>query len=141
MDFGVYMTFPTGFKDCMPDTAVGATGIAAGLRMCAKGYTAGQISYPSLGSVGAKQGTLIVLKAALTTDLPVDVLRYAASHPDFPNESTADQFFSERQFEAYRETGYAACRDMLKAGALDACRVGRMSRDEEPQPTLTETRT
>jgi hypothetical protein len=47
--------------------------------------------------------------------LPFDVLRYAAQHDSYPNESTADQFFGERQFEAYREAGYAACRDMLES--------------------------
>jgi hypothetical protein len=32
--------------------------------------------------------------------------RYKADHPDFPHESTADQFFDETQFECYRALGY-----------------------------------
>jgi hypothetical protein len=28
------------------------------------------------------------------------------SHPDFPHESTADQWFSESQFESYRRLGF-----------------------------------
>lgn len=31
---------------------------------------------------------------------------YAAKEPDFPHQSTADQFFNEEQFEAYRALGY-----------------------------------
>jgi hypothetical protein len=42
------------------------------------------------------------------------VLRYATNNPEFPNESTADQFFDERQFETYREAGYAATAGMIR---------------------------
>ena len=34
------------------------------------------------------------------------MLRYAALHAEFPHQSTADQFFSESQFESYRALGY-----------------------------------
>jgi hypothetical protein len=36
---------------------------------------------------------------------PLDERRYAAFHQDFPHEPTADQFFSEEQFESYRALG------------------------------------
>jgi hypothetical protein len=36
----------------------------------------------------------------------VGVEQYHAGHPDFPHESTADQFFSEDQFEGYRRLGH-----------------------------------
>jgi hypothetical protein len=114
VDFGVFIDFPDNFKQSIPDAAIPAAGIASGLRLCAQSYCAGEIAYPQVGNASAKKGNLVVLKAALVTDLPADVLRYAVGHRDFPNESTVDQFFDERQFEAYRETGYAACRDMLK---------------------------
>jgi hypothetical protein len=35
----------------------------------------------------------------------VGIEQYRAEHPDFPHESTADQFFREDQFEAYRRLG------------------------------------
>ena len=35
----------------------------------------------------------------------MDVRSYAADHPAFPHESTADQWFSESQLEAYRALG------------------------------------
>jgi Patatin-like phospholipase len=50
-------------------------------------------------------GVLIYMKATLSGDEPVDVLNYARSHPVFPHESTANQFFTEAQFESYRMLG------------------------------------
>jgi 8-oxo-dGTP pyrophosphatase MutT (NUDIX family) len=38
-------------------------------------------------------------------DEPADVAGYADLHPKFPHESTADQWFSESQFESYRRLG------------------------------------
>jgi len=50
-------------------------------------------------------GVLIYVKAAFYGDEPADVYNYARSHTDFPHESTADQWFSESQFESYRKLG------------------------------------
>lgn len=49
--------------------------------------------------------TILYCKAALPDGAPIAVEHYAASHPDFPHESTADQFFDEAQFEAYLQLG------------------------------------
>jgi len=56
---------------------------------------------------GDKPGVLIYVKASLTekADEPADVLEYAASHPGFPHDTTADQWFSESQFESYKRLG------------------------------------
>lgn len=48
---------------------------------------------------------LFYIKPTLTGDEPADVIQYAKSHPTFPHESTADQFFDEAQWESYRELG------------------------------------
>jgi hypothetical protein len=50
-------------------------------------------------------GVLLYLKATLSGDEPVDVRNYAMSHPDFPHETTANQWFGESQFESYRTLG------------------------------------
>ena len=50
-------------------------------------------------------GYLIYLKASLTGDEDIGIEQYRAGHPDFPHQSTADQFFAEDQFEAYRRLG------------------------------------
>lgn len=38
---------------------------------------------------------------------------YRATHPDFPHESTGDQFFGEQQFECYRALGYIVVEEAL----------------------------
>ncbi len=53
-------------------------------------------------------GTLLYIKSSLTGDEPKDVLQYATTSLAFPHESTADQWFTESQFESYRALGYAA---------------------------------
>jgi hypothetical protein len=53
----------------------------------------------------AKNGILLYLKASLTSDEPADVLNYKSRYPAFPHQSTADQWFTESQFEGYRALG------------------------------------
>lgn len=48
---------------------------------------------------------ILVLKPRLIAGLTPDVVNYAQTHPDFPNQSTVDQFFDEAQFESYRQLG------------------------------------
>lgn len=50
-------------------------------------------------------GSILVIEANLTVDMPWDVHSYAEGHPKFPDDSTADQFFDFGQFEAYRKLG------------------------------------
>jgi hypothetical protein len=51
-------------------------------------------------------GKLIYIKPAVYGDEPRDIFNYAKGHPDFPHESTADQFFDEPQFESHRMLGF-----------------------------------
>lgn len=48
---------------------------------------------------------LLYLKPTLTGEEPADLSEYHLRHPDFPQESTADQFFDEAQWESYRKLG------------------------------------
>jgi hypothetical protein len=43
----------------------------------------------------------------------VDIDAYARVHAEFPNETTADQFFDEDQLEAYRELGIETAEQAL----------------------------
>lgn len=54
----------------------------------------------------ARVGRLLYIKPSYFGPLPVDVRSYAEVSKAFPHESTADQFFSESQFESYRRLGY-----------------------------------
>ncbi len=60
-------------------------------------------------------GTLVYLKLAMVNELPTDVYSYKGLNPTFPHQSTADQFFDEKQFEAYRELGYTIAWKMMES--------------------------
>jgi len=64
-----------------------------------------RIAYPEAGGDKSKHGWLLYIKPTYLEDLPVDVRAYAAAHGDFPHETTTDQWFSESQFESYRQLG------------------------------------
>jgi hypothetical protein len=62
--------------------------------------TVGRIIYPD----GAN-GIIVYIKPELCGDEPVDVASYARRHLTFPHDYTANQWFTEQQFEAYRKLG------------------------------------
>jgi hypothetical protein len=103
IDFGISITFEHGIhivpKD-QPDPHAGYCAV-------------GTINYGDVDPKG-KPGTLIYLKPAISGDEPYDVFNYARASTDFPHETTADQWFSESQFESYRVLGRNALMDISK---------------------------
>jgi hypothetical protein len=66
----------------------------------------GRIRYSAVDGTDKKQdGLVIYLKPVIHGDEPRDVAEYARAHAPFPHETTADQFFTESQFESYRALG------------------------------------
>jgi hypothetical protein len=64
----------------------------------------GTIKYSAMDGPGT-DGSLIYVKPLVSGDEPPDVSNYTAAHPEFPHETTTDQWFSESQFESYRLLG------------------------------------
>lgn len=60
------------------------------------------------------RGYLLYFKASLTGDEDPTIRTYHRRHPSFPHESTANQHFSEDQFEAYRVLGEHVAERILK---------------------------
>ena len=58
---------------------------------------------------------MVLLKASVTDDENLDIKAYKKLHEDFPNESTADQFFDEAQWESYRKLGEIIGLEVLHA--------------------------
>ena len=54
----------------------------------------------------APESLIVYLKPTLFGDEPPDITSYHGSHPDFPQQMTADQFFDEAQWESYRKLGH-----------------------------------
>jgi hypothetical protein len=98
IDMGIPITFRGSIAIRARDAADAAT---AG-RYCA----IADIHYQAVDGAGAVDGVLLYLKPAFYGGEPADVYNYAKGCEDFPHESTADQFFSESQFESYRALGY-----------------------------------
>jgi hypothetical protein len=84
-----------------------------------------RICYSCVDVVGegggeVKDGILLYVKPSLNGTEPADVFHYARLHPDFPHEPTANQLYSEAQFESYRELGshvMATILENVSAGA------------------------
>jgi Patatin-like phospholipase len=53
----------------------------------------------------AEIGFLVVLKSSLMGDEPAPILNYKQDNPNFPHQTTGDQFFDDDQFESYRALG------------------------------------
>lgn len=69
-----------------------------------------------LGSVSYADGTrgeILYIKPMLCAGLTADIYAYWRANPSFPDESTAEQFFAEPQFEAYRMLGYQIVQKLL----------------------------
>jgi hypothetical protein len=80
----------------------------AGAALATRGYALARITYAD-----GTTGTLVYLKAAALEAMTLEMLGYKGRVPDFPNESTLDQFYSEEKFEAHRALGYLLVTQML----------------------------
>ena len=103
VDFGAKIEI-----DLSPLTPQGKEKNPRGHRLAERGFVVGDITYDE-----KRHGHLIYMNTTLVENLPEDLYAYKEKHPSFPDESTADQFFDEKQFEAYRELGYQLVRRMI----------------------------
>ena len=79
-----------------------------GARFAKRGYIRGKIVYPK-----GEPSTLILLKTTMIGGLGLLTRGYKGANRDFPDQTIADQFFEEEQFEAYRELGYEIADTMI----------------------------
>ncbi len=116
VDFGVKVKFKTdgrGIEDLMPGTyhreesynekGKDPYGRA---KSC---FAIGDITYAD-----NSKGKLVLFKPTMIYPLATDVYSYKELHPSFPQQTTADQFYDEKQFEAYRELGYSVAWNFVK---------------------------
>jgi hypothetical protein len=89
-------------KKLSNDNTLGAACVTGSIRYCeADGF--------------GRDGVLLYIKPTLIGNENADILNYSKTHPEFPHQSTADQFFDEDQFESYRSLGYQTARSALNA--------------------------
>ncbi len=66
---------------------------------------------------------VVMFKPAVTGDAAEDILQYALQNPDYPQQTTADQFFDEAQWESYRKLGIDSGRRLLNPACLQLLRA------------------
>lgn len=82
---------------------------------CRSHSALGKIIYTSTS--GKKTiGWMLYIKLSLTGNEPQDLIAYRQECLTFPHQSTLDQIFEERQFEAYRKLGEHAAMDLFQIG-------------------------
>ncbi len=108
IDLDVEVTMPdihiVSRKVLEGDKAASATALAIAV---------GCVAYPGGGT-----GKILYLKPSFLAELPADVMAYGRSDETFPHDSTANQWFSESQFESYRALGRSHF-DQLNSDSLE----------------------
>ncbi|MGH0034653.1 MAG: patatin-like phospholipase family protein [Myxococcota bacterium] len=113
-DFGVEIDFsssPNRLAKLLPNEPYRPA--EGKIEVAEHGYATATIVYPEVPDPEnpeepkrrREKGELIYIKSTLIKDLPLDVYSYRLQHDAFPHETTADQFFTEAQLEAYRALG------------------------------------
>ena len=97
IDFGSMTIYPPAQRDAMKERG----------HNCA----IGRIRYSMVDGANAPDGIIIYIKPVCYGD-ERDIFEYSKRNKGFPHESTADQFFSESQFESYRMLGVHTMRQM-----------------------------
>jgi predicted acylesterase/phospholipase RssA len=101
-------------------------------------FAVGRIVYPKVKRPGwtdaqveaDRYGTLVYIKASVSDDNEApDLESYRRLNPVFPVHSTADAFFDEPQFEAYRALGYHIGRETFRGRFVRE--DGTLAPDEE----------
>lgn len=70
-------------------------------------HAIGEIDYPAAdGSAPGDFGVILYIKAGYHGVENAGIRAYATANPNFPHQSTIDQWFSESQFESYRSLGF-----------------------------------
>jgi len=104
IDFGVEITLD--LETLRPDKETGR---------CRAHHVLGTIRYPETPDE-ASVGKILYIKSSLTGTIkrqnlpdlpcePLDILNYRFEHSTFPHDTTANQWFTESQFESYRRLG------------------------------------
>lgn len=90
------------------------------------------------------QGVLLVVKPRRLDKMPFDMVAYADRHPDYPQQTTGDQFFDEAQWESYHQLGLLMgerlTADSIEraAGISGAAVIGSSLQEAEKQAVRTE---
>jgi hypothetical protein len=107
IDFGIRMHFDPGDLSLLPTRNSRAYAILVKIDYAPNETAPGHQTSDQLG-------WMLYLKLAVTGTEPRHVLDYRRQNPDFPHQSTRDQFYDEAQFESYRSLGECAAESLFR---------------------------
>ena len=77
---------------------------------------------------------VVLFKPSVPSDAAADVMEYALADAHFPQQTTADQFFDEAQWESYRKLGIDNGMNVLRPEILAALRTHTKTTLLDPAP-------
>jgi len=83
-------------------------------------HAVADIHYKEADGDGVEDGLILYIKAGYHGRESAGVRSYAMANLDFPHQSTADQWFSESQFESYRSLGFEIMDGLLRRASARA---------------------
>ncbi|MEK6664451.1 MAG: hypothetical protein AABY73_11360 [Pseudomonadota bacterium] len=107
-DFGTLIEIDCDDAELLTPMAEGASNLEKRMAYAKKGYLIANIIYNDKA-----RGTLLYVTTSFFKELYADLYAYRKAHQEFPDQPTGDQFFDEKQFEAYRELGYQTAYRMM----------------------------
>jgi hypothetical protein len=116
-DFGATLEFEDGMGPTQLMMYPPKRGYPADVRYATAPFMLGKLTYRHEKE---KEGHLIYIKSTLIEQMDFTTAGYLASNPDFPHQSTVDQFFDSAQFDAYRCLGYESATAAITALKLNA---------------------
>jgi hypothetical protein len=99
------------------------------VRLSESAYAIAEIIYSD-----RSKGHLVYLRPAVCKGLPFNLLGHKGANRDFPDQSTADEFFDEEQFEAYRELGYVIADNFIQHDMQNGGMLGQSIRNRLYRP-------
>ena len=107
VDLGVDIKFTRGIRIVARDTS--AEGRKGAVR-----FAIAEITYPEKVNGKRLKGTLLYMRPAYYETEYTDIKHYAEANATFPHQSTGDQMYDEKQFEAYRGLGFFTMREIYR---------------------------
>lgn len=71
------------------------------------------LGIPRAELAARRSGAIVWVKPVVTKSDTMDIHQYRRAHPEFPQQSTADQAYDEAQFESYRALGWLAATALI----------------------------
>jgi len=90
-----------------------------GMAVGPAGYSAGVRHHAVIPEGQGDRAIVFPPDPTLVGNEPADITHYHATNPDFPQQTTADQFFDEAQWESYRKLGRLIAERIFEHGFDD----------------------